>query len=74
MYLTGVSTCICSTLCLTMHPARTYKEEKEHIVQTDHMYLIIFTEKHWRHCVMSLSKTRCPLLSTGSNQEEPKHD
>ena len=30
---------------------------------------------HRRHCVVSLSKTRYPLLNTGSTQEEPsRHD
>ena len=27
-------------------------------------------EPHWRHCVVSLSKTLYPLLSTGSTQED----
>ena len=27
-------------------------------------------EPHWRHCIVSLSKTLYPLHSTGSNQEE----
>ena len=32
-------------------------------------------EPHWRHCVVSLSKTLNPLLSTGSTQEDPsQHD
>ena len=26
------------------------------------------------HCVLSLSKTLCPLLSTGSTQEDPSQD
>ena len=28
-------------------------------------------EPHWRHCLVSLSKTLYPLLSTGSTQEDP---
>ena len=28
-------------------------------------------EPHWRHCVVSLSKTHLSLLSTGSTQEDP---
>ena len=28
-------------------------------------------EPHWRHCVVSLSKTRLSLHSTGSTQEDP---
>ena len=28
-------------------------------------------EPHWRHCFVSLSKTHCILLSTGSTQEDP---
>ena len=28
-------------------------------------------EPHQRHCIVSLSKTLYPLLSTGSNQEDP---
>ena len=28
-------------------------------------------EPHRRHCAVSLSKTLCPLLSTGSTQEDP---
>ena len=32
-------------------------------------------EPHRRHCVVSLSKTLCPLLSTGLTQEDPsRHD
>ena len=27
---------------------------------------------HWRHCVVSSRKTLCPLLSTGSTQEDRK--
>ena len=29
-------------------------------------------EAHWRHCVVSLSNTLHPLLSTGSTQEDRK--
>ena len=29
-------------------------------------------ETHQRHCAMSLSKTLCPLLSTGSTREDRK--
>ena len=28
-------------------------------------------EPHCRHCVMSLTKTHLPLLSTGSTQKDP---
>ena len=28
-------------------------------------------EPHWRHCVVSLSKTHLSLLSAGSTQEDP---
>ena len=28
-------------------------------------------DPHWRHCVVSLSKTHLSLLSTGSTQEDP---
>ena len=31
-------------------------------------------EPHWRHCVVSLSKTLYPLLSTGSTQGMSQHD
>ena len=30
-------------------------------------------EPHWRHCVVSLSKTHLSLLSTGSTQEDSFH-
>ena len=29
-------------------------------------------ETHWRHCIVSLSKTLYPLLTNGSNREERK--
>ena len=32
-------------------------------------------EPHQRHCIVSLSKTHYPLLSTGSTKEDPsRHD
>ena len=32
-------------------------------------------EPHWRYCIVSLSKTLYPLLSTGSTQEDlSQHD
>ena len=32
-------------------------------------------EPHWRHCIVSLSKTHYPLFSTGLIQEDPsQHD